>query len=188
MMRFVTLLSGIVLGASASTATSAAGEGVPYRQVADMLYHVMASDRGVYNRVVVQRLTIEDYVIHASEQFEEFSALPLPAQMFRFGAEEVSKRTDAFSYALLSLTPINENNVPRTELEKQGLQYVADNPGEVFYGEDELAGESRFVAVYADVANAESCIECHNRDRRSPRRNFKVGDVMGGVVIRIPTN
>ena len=185
-MKCLALLSGFCLGALGSTVASAAGEGVPYREVADMLYHVMASDRGVYNRVVVQRLTIEDYVIHASEQFEELSALPLPAQMFRFGAEEVAKRTDAFSYALLSLTPINQNNMPGTELEEQGLRYVADNPGEVFYGEEELAGESRFVAVYADVANAESCVECHNSDRRSPHRTFKVGDVMGGVVIRIP--
>ena len=185
-MRISRIGAGLLVGASAVMAASAADEGVPYREVTDMLYHVMASDRRVYNRTVVQRLTIEDYVITASEHFEDDAALPLPAQMFRFGAEEVANRTDDFSYALLSLTPINENNVPRTELERKGLEHVETHPGETFYGEEEVDGMRRFVAVYADVVNAESCIACHNRDRRSRRRNFKMGDVMGGVVIRIP--
>ena len=185
-MRFSLLLSGFALGVSTAMAAGAVDKGVPYQQAADMLYHVMASDRSVYNRIVVQRLTIEDYVITAKEHFEDDSALPLPAQMFRFGAEEVSTRTDDFSYSLLSLTPINKNNIPGTELEREGLEYVDANPGERFYGEEEVGGTRRFVGVYADIVNAESCAACHNRDKRSPRRDFKFGDVMGGVVIRIP--
>jgi hypothetical protein len=30
------------------------------------------------------------------------------------------------------------------------------------------------------------CISCHNEHKDSPRKDFKLGDVMGGVVIRIP--
>ena len=30
------------------------------------------------------------------------------------------------------------------------------------------------------------CVSCHNDHKDSPRRDFKIGEVMGGVVIRIP--
>ena len=68
-------------------AVEALAEGISYERVADMLYTVMSSDRETYTRLVVQRLTLDADIITASEHFEDDSALPLPAQMFRFGAE-----------------------------------------------------------------------------------------------------
>ena len=163
----------------------AAAEGVSYRRMADMLHLVVSSDREVYTRRVVQRLTRDERVITASEHFRDESALPLPAQMFRFGAELVSDKTDEFSYSLLSLHPINSKNGPATAIEERGLKHVADNPGEHFYGEEELDGERYFVAVYPDYAVAEACVNCHNNHKDSPRKDAKVGDVMGAVVIRL---
>jgi hypothetical protein len=43
-----------------------------------------------------------------------------------------------------------------------------------------------FTAVYADTAVAPACITCHNDHKDSPRNDFEIGDVMGGVVVRIP--
>ncbi|MDE0129695.1 MAG: DUF3365 domain-containing protein [Gammaproteobacteria bacterium] len=166
-------------------AVGAAAQGIPYPKVADMLYRVVSADREVYTRMVVQRLTIDDKVLTASEHFQDEAALPLPAQMFRFGAETVMDNTEEFSYALLSLNPINKTNGPGTELEREGLEFVAENPDENFYGEEELGGERYFAAVYPDRAIAEACVNCHNGHRDSPRTDLKVGDVMGGVVIRI---
>lgn len=94
--------------------------------------------------------------------------------------------TEDFSYALLSLNPINKKNGPGTDLEKEGLEYVAENPGENFYGEEELGGDTYFAAVYPDYAVVEACIDCHNNHKDSPRSDLEVGDVMGGIVIRIP--
>ena len=172
--------------AVALAAVGVAAAGLPYRQAADMLYLVMSSDRAVYAQKVVQRLTRDERILTASEHFEDDSALPLPAQMFRFGAELAADKTEDFSYSLLSLHPINKKNGPGTELEKKGLQFVADNPGENFYGEEELGGQRYFAAVYPDVAVAEACVNCHNNHNDSPRTDAKLGDVMGGVVIRIP--
>jgi len=31
-----------------------------------------------------------------------------------------------------------------------------------------------------------SCVECHNPHPRSPKRDFKSGDVMGALVVRVP--
>jgi hypothetical protein len=43
-----------------------------------------------------------------------------------------------------------------------------------------------YTAFYADVAVAEACTSCHNDHKDSPKTDFEGGDVMGGVVIRIP--
>ena len=162
-----------------------AADSVSYRRLADMLHLVVSSDREVYTRNVVQRLTRDEQVITASEHFRDDSALPLPAQMFRFGAELVADKTDELSYSLLSLHPINRKNGPATAIEENGLKQVAENPGQNFYSEEELDGERYFVAVYPDYAVAEACVNCHNNHKDSPRKDAEVGDVMGAVVIRL---
>ncbi len=171
---------------SAGAVATVNAKGVEYKDVADMLIAVMVADRTVYTKKVVQRLAKKEKVIKASEHFDDDKALPLPAQMFRFGAENVAEQTDKFSYSLLSMWPINKQNEPRTEVEKAGLKFVAENKGKNFYGEEELGGKKYFTAVYADVAVAKVCASCHNNHKDTPRTDFKKGDVMGGVVIRIP--
>lgn len=162
--------------------------GLDYQTVSDLLHLVMSSDRTVYTRMVVNRLAVQEKVITASEHFEDDKALVLPAQMFRFGSEMVAEETDAFSYSLLSLWPINKQNAPTTPLEIEGLEYIAENVGENFYGTEELGGQEYFTAVYPDISVAEACSKCHNEHKDSPRTDFEGGDVMGGVVIRIPIN
>lgn len=161
------------------------------RTMADALHLVMDSDRTVYTQKIVNRLTKKEKVITASEHFEDEKALVLPAQMFRFGSELVAKRAEKlpdvkFSYSLQSLWPVNRQNAPKTEAEKAGLKFVAENKGKNYYTVEELGGTRYFTAVYADTAVAPVCVSCHNDHKDSPRRDFKLGEVMGGVVIRIP--
>lgn len=179
---FVTCLAVFAL----SSCKESKPAGFSAQDLTDMLHIVMESDRTVYTKNVVNRLSKDEQVIKASEHFVDDKALPLPAQMFRFGAETVASKTDKFSYSLQSLWPVNKQNAPRTDVEKAGLKYVADNPGKNFYGEEELGGKKYFTAVYADVAVAPVCVSCHNEHKDTPRTDFKMGDVMGGVVIRVP--
>jgi hypothetical protein len=174
--------------------------GIEPNAVADMLHAVMKADRAVYTKEVVNRLTKQQKVeimnpetkapepLAASEQWKnEHGKLPLPAQMFRMGAEMVTADNAGFSYSLLSKWPLNKQNKPKTEIEIKGLDSVVASAGKApFYGEETLGGVKYFTAVYADVAVAAACIDCHNGHRDTPRTDFKVGDVMGGVVLRIP--
>jgi len=73
-----------------------------------------------------------------------------------------------------------------TDMEKEGLTFINDNPGENFYGEEELGDTVYFTAIYPDIAVAGACVTCHNDHVDTPRDDFEIGDVMGGVVIRIP--
>jgi hypothetical protein len=177
----------LLAGAIALAPVAAKSDGLEPQAVADMLHAVMESDRTVYTKMIIQRLVNDEKVLKASEFYKDDVAAPLPAQMFRFGAEAVAEKTDLFSYSLQSLWPINKPNAAnQTELEKEGLQYIVDNPGENFYGEEDFGGEPYFTAIYPDVAVAEACASCHNDHKDSPKTDFEVGDVMGGVVIRIP--
>jgi hypothetical protein len=194
-MRTYVKLAGIAVVAGSVTAATAAyaawfgkdePKGLPLQQVADMLHTVMDSDRFVYTTKVVGRLAVQDKVIAADEHFVDKKALPLPAQMFRFGAERASEKNKNFSYSLLSLWPVNKQNAPRTELEKAGLKSVAEDKTKPVYGEETLGGKKYFTAIYADVGVAPACVNCHNGHAESPRKDFKLGDTLGGVVIRIP--
>jgi uncharacterized protein DUF3365 len=161
--------------------------GITPRAMADALYTVLAADRAVYTQKVVNRLQNEQNVVKASEHFEDDKALPLPAQMFRMGAELAARKTEAFAYALLSPWAINKQNLPKTEVEKTGLKQVIDT-GNAYYGEEKLGGKTYFTAVYPDRAVSPACVKCHNAHPDSPRSDFKENDVMGGVVIRIAVN
>ena len=172
----------LTLGLTVAAGAGADNAGVPYRQVADMLYELAFANRTVYTRDIVQRLGNESVVI-ASEHYIDEKGLPLPAQMFRLATEQIE--TNDFWLSLRSLTPINFANGPLTPLEEQGLEYVKANPDEGFYAEDDSGGQPSFVAVYADVASVEACVACHNGHPDSPRRDFKLGDVMGGVIVRL---
>ena len=180
----IAIAAGTNLGCSKSNAKESSG--ISPQLMADALHAVLESDRTVYTKQVVNRLQNQENVIKASEHWQDDKALPLPAQMFRMGAELVGEKDPGFTYALLSMWPVNKQNKPKTEVETAGLKFVADNKGRNYYGEEELGGQKYFTAVYADTGVAEACVKCHNEHKDSPRRDFALGDVMGGVVIRIP--
>ncbi|MBX2814024.1 MAG: DUF3365 domain-containing protein [Myxococcales bacterium] len=171
--------------ASACSSPKSTSGSISPKLMADALHAVMESDRTVYTKFVVNRLTKEEKVIEATEHWKDESTLPLPAQMFRMGAEMASAKQLGFTYSLLSKWPINKQNTPRTEVEKVGLDFVAEHKGENYYAEEVLGDAKYFTAVYADTAVAEACISCHNDHPDSPREDFVLNEVMGGVVIRI---
>jgi hypothetical protein len=156
------------------------------RKMADSLRAVIDADRQVYARLIVQRLDTEEGRLRATEDWRETHGLPVHAQMLRTAAQAIQQQGAEFSYTLRSLWPINESYGPQTPLEQTGLEFVAQHPGENFYAEETLGGRSYFTAIYADRATLPSCVECHNRHPRSPRRDFKTNDVMGGLVVRVP--
>ncbi len=178
-------LSGCGDKESVAQATPAPA-GISPQKMADAIHQVLEADRATYTKLVVNRLAMQEKVIKASEHWKEEKALPLPAQVFRAGAEHVMENESGFSYSLLSLWPINKQNKPKTEKEIEGLEYVTNNPGKNYYGEETLGGTTYYTAVYADSAVANACVTCHNDHKDSPRKDFKLGEVMGGVVVRIP--
>lgn len=188
-MRKILLAAGIMATAIGITGcTEPESKGIEPKLYTDSLFAVMNADRANYTKLIVARLGPKgSNVIKPDEHWEDLeNGALLPAQMFRAGSEAVAEVTDEFTYSLQSIWPINAQNAPKTDMEKEGLEYIAANPGENFYGEETLGDTTYFTAVYPDVAVSEACTSCHNDHKDSPKNNFKVGEIMGGVVIRVP--
>ncbi|MEW5249575.1 DUF3365 domain-containing protein [Microbulbifer sp. 2201CG32-9] len=182
MRTFVYIIVAAVSLLTACSETS----GVTPQRMSDAIFAVIEADRTSYTKNVVNRLQNDEKVIDADEHWQDKKALPLPAQMMRMGSERVAEQKAGFNYALLSLWAINKQNKPRTDMEKEGLQFIIDNPGKNFYGTEKLGDTEYFTAVYPDVAVSPACVSCHNDHVDSPRKDFELGETMGGVVIRIP--
>lgn len=159
--------------------------GVSPQAMADAIHTVIEADRTAYTKYIINRLTLEEKVIKATEHWQDEKTLLLPAQMFRAGAEIAAESQDKFSYTLLSEWPLNKQNAAKTELEKQGLKEIAETKTN-FYGEETFGDKRFFTALYPDLAVSEACVQCHNEHDDTPKTDFKLGDLMGAVVIRIP--
>lgn len=183
-----TLIAAAVALTACGGSETPAGPSISPQQYTDSLFAVMKADRTNYTALVVDRLGPAGVdAIKPNEHWEDIpNGTLLPAQMFRAGAEAVAEMTDEFTYSLQSIWPVNPQNAPATPMEKEGLEYIAANPGENFYGTEELGGVSYYTAVYPDVAVTPGCVNCHNGHKDSPRDDFELGEVMGGVVIRVP--
>ena len=72
------------------------------------------------------------------------------------------------------------------DFERTGLQAVVDDPSTVHTSTIRRAKGSHFKAIYADKAVSEACVTCHNEHPLSPRKNYKLNDVMGGIIIEFP--
>ncbi|HTL66815.1 MAG TPA: DUF3365 domain-containing protein [Lacunisphaera sp.] len=153
--------------------------------MADALHAVIAADRQAYAELV-DRVRTGTNPIDVSENWRETHGLPVPAQLLRNAAQSIQKEGAEFSYALRSQWAINPSHTAQTVVEQKGLEFVAQHPGQTYYADEELGGRSYFTAVYPDRATLPSCVDCHNRDPRSPRHDFKPGDIMGAIVVRVP--
>ena len=81
--------------------------------------------------------------------------------------------------------PINSQNKVKTDVEIKGMDFILKNPSKNFYSEETLAGKRYFTAMYADKAVSGACFSCHNKHNDSAKKDFKMNDVMGAVMIRI---
>lgn len=159
--------------------------GIPPETVADYVHTVIESDRTFYTVHVVERLQKKGKIV-ASENWRAKDTLPLPAQFLMESSELAAKTGTKVRYRLIGLWPINPQNGPATEFERKGLEDVKMNPERRHSGMITSGGERYFQAVYADRAVTQACIGCHNAHPTSPKRDFKLNDVMGGIVITIP--
>jgi len=158
---------------------------LPIETVANYIHAVIEADRDVYTRHVVERLQMKGVVV-ASENWEQKNTLPLPAQFLMESGRYIGKKGLGLQYRLISLWPINKRNSAANELEKTGLGTILTQPNRPYTGFMKVGETRYFQAVYADLAATQACIGCHNAHPDSPKRDFKINDVMGAIVITIP--
>ena len=180
------LISALWWGPYALSAKERSGSpGIPPEKVADYVYAVIKADRTVYTTEIVNRLQ-EKGVASASEHWEQENALMLPAQFLHHSGKLAAEGGSGIRYRLISLWPIYRRNAPASDLERNALESLRKNPDLPVTGIVTSGRKQYFQAIYPDLAVSPACITCHNGHRLSPKRDFKLNDVMGGIAITIP--
>src|SRR6185436_16062787 len=141
---------------------------------AQSIANQVMADRQYYGAVVVP---------HVSEVQGRF---PLPATFVREVSEQIARSGDGYITRLISPWPINKEMGPNDAFETDGFSSLAHSPGDPFVRTDTVEGRSVIRVLMADVASSTSCVSCHNAHPQSPKRDFHLYDVMGGLEVIIP--
>ena len=180
-------LCALTLGAvTEEMAHAEAQGGIPPEVVAEYVYAIVQADRTLYTTHVVERMQ-ELGVAVATEQWKKERTLPLPVQMLLMAGEEIEGQGSNLRIRLASLWPINKANGPADDFERVGLERVAKEPKRPYAGLITQDGKRFFKAIYADRAVTKACVECHNGHILKGKPDFKLYDVMGGLVISFPS-
>lgn len=180
------LISGLWWGSSILFAKErAASAGIHPEKAAAYIYAVIKADRLLYTTEIVNRLQAKG-VLTASEHWELENALMLPAQFLQHSGKLAAENGSGVRYRLIGLWPIYRRNAPASDLERNALESLRKNPENPITGIVNSGQKQYFQAIYPDLAVSQACIDCHNGHLLSPKRDFKLNDVMGGITITIP--
>jgi Protein of unknown function (DUF3365) len=182
-----TLLLGWLWGsASLPLAKDNPGSGgIPPEKVADYIHAVIEADRTTYTTQIVTRMQ-EKGIVSAAEHWEQENALPLPAQFLQHSGRLVAEGGRGIRYRLIGLSPIYQRNAPATDFERKALETLRRQPDRPITGVVASGKKQYFQAIYPDRAVSSACVTCHNSHPLSPKQDFKLNDVIGGIAITIP--
>jgi hypothetical protein len=182
---FALFLSPFVL--SAANKGSSSPSLIPAERVAEYVHSVIQADRSIYTTEVVERMKTQG-IVTASENWRDSGKLPLPVQFLIEASRLMLHNPNGLRFRLISNWAINKENMPRTDFEETGLLQIAVSPERPYKGMKTEHGIEYFEALYPDIAVSQSCVRCHNTHPRSPKKDFRVGDVMGGLLVSIPVS
>ena len=182
----LTVILAIVLYLFPVTGHAADMPGVPPETVADYVHAVIQSHRAFYTAHVVERLEEQAGIKADGEWRTHKKTLPLPVQVITETSDMFSSKITGLRYRLISLWPINPQNSPRDHIDRKGLEALGARPEQPVTRTVKINDRTYFHVIYADMAVSQACVACHNTHPNSPKKDFKVGEVMGGLVIEFP--
>jgi len=137
--------------------------------------------RTVYVEDVIEH--VKKAGIHPTEDWlQNDHAIMLPFQFVKLGAVEIKHDIKDLEVGLISLTPIYTSNLPKTQAEVDALQKMMADPRHQVLT---FADGDQFKGLAADFAIEQDCADCHNHHPKSPKKDFKKGDVIGAIVVRL---
>jgi hypothetical protein len=175
----------MLVGVVVSVAHAGETAGILPEVVAEYIHAVIQVDRTLYSTHVVERLQ-DLKVAAAAEDWKARGTVPLPAQMLQMAGHEIQGLGLGLRIRLASLGPIYPKNGPADPFEQAGLEAVAKNPRKPYTGIITEGNRRFFKAIFADRAVSKACVTCHNGHELSTKRDYKLYDVMGGIIISFP--
>lgn len=142
-------------------------------------------DREYYASVVVPRLMSMHAQIKADYHGTP-SAFPLPATFLREVTEMSAYTPSSYRVRLVSPWPINKRNGIQDTFQQEGFQSLLQTKGGLYSRRDTIGGTPVMRFLAPDRAVVQSCVDCHNAHPDSPKHDFHLNDLMGGIEVSIP--
>lgn len=136
--------------------------------------------RTVYSKGVIEAARKSGITPSENWKADDHSIM-LNAQFVKAAGAEIKE----FELGLIGLTPLYKSNLPKTKAEIDALNQMAQNPELKVLT---FADGNQFKGLTADYAIVQGCADCHNTHPNSTRKNFRQGDLMGAIVVRINRN
>lgn len=155
---------------------------IPVYQLLDIVAKENATVRALYTKEIVG--AGQEAGLKFSEDWREAAveAGPLPALFLREASKSLEKNPVPLSLFLGSDFPIAASNAFKgTQSEKFALIRQTLKP-EYFFSAD----ISRYTAMYPDYAISKACVDCHNEHPDSPKKDWRLQDVMGATTWLYP--
>lgn len=108
---------------------------------------------------------------------ESLIAGPLPAQYLRLTARYLERSEVALGLFLGSDAAINQANYFEGQQKEMFEQMKKDRQANFFYVPD----AERYAYMFPDIAVSKPCITCHNDHPDTPKKDWKLDDVMGAT-------
>ena len=182
----MSLLAGIALSCLPTRGYTADVPSVSPEAVADYAYAVVQSHRAFYTTYVVQLLEGQGVARAGGEWSTQKKTIPLPVQVINETSQKFSAKFSGLRYQLISQWPINVRNAPRDQVDKSSLESLSLRPERPISRIIKIEDQTYFRAMYPDIAVSQACVSCHNSHPTSPKKDFQVGDIMGGLIIEFP--
>lgn len=151
---------------------------------ASFLSRKIAADRQFYASTIVKR-ALEAGLTVTSSYHDTEKAIPLPATFTKEVSESIGSE-GGFHMEILSLNPINPASGPKDAFQKEALEHFFSGSDTRYFRFEKYRGKESVRYMIPDVATSQTCVDCHNRYPTSPKRDFKIGDVVGGLEITMP--
>jgi len=153
-------------------------------EVLEMVAHENDVTRTLYTKAIVGGGKKAGLKFDEDWQDDEVEAGPLPALFLRGVSADIRKSPVPLGLYLGSDFPINASNKLEGKQGELFKKIKADQKPQFFYDES----QKLHTAMFADVAMAAPCVNCHNDHENSPKKDWKLGDVMGSTTWQYPSD
>lgn len=159
-------------------------------QNATLYAQAIKEARTLYSSDVINPLTSANAIsfTHDYNPTKEKVIVPVPATFLIELGQHITKKNPEVSVRLYSNYPFpwrEKEGGARDDFEQEALSYLTQNPTQTFSRRENFLGKPTFRYAQADILTA-SCVNCHNTNFYSPKKDWKVGDVRGILEIIQP--
>jgi adenylate cyclase len=155
---------------------------VPIATLFDIVNLVNSGARQLYTERIVSAGAAAGLKFDERWLDEGVEAGPLPALFLRLTASKLEAMRSPLSLFLGSDNSINSSN------QFQGEQVAAFKRMRVALAPQyfDMPTLNTTVGMYPDLASAPGCVRCHNEHERTPKKDWKLNDLMGATTWTYP--